>query len=151
MAAVCCTREIAQSFETGMEFFNTFGGNPVSCAVGLEVMSQVENGLMEHCLRVGTKMLEDLKGLMEKHQCIGDVRGLGLFIGIELVTDRKTKEPATSLAKQVCTELLKRKILISTDGPYNCVLKIKPPLVISSQDVDYLTSSLDAVLSNLIQ
>ena len=150
MSAVVTTREIASSFVTGMEYFNTFGGNPVSCAVGLAVLDVIEKeGLQQHALEVGNRLLGGLRELQTRHTLIGDVRGLGLFIGIELVRDRETLEPADTEASQVIDEMKARGFLLSTDGPLHNVLKIKPPMVLTAQDVDETLQALDEVLSEL--
>jgi 4-aminobutyrate aminotransferase-like enzyme/Ser/Thr protein kinase RdoA (MazF antagonist) len=149
LAAVVTTAEIAQAFHNGMEYFNTFGGNPVSCAVGLAVLGVIkEEQLQEHALRVGGHLKAGLTGLMAKHTLIGDVRGLGLFLGIELVRDRETLEPAAEEATAVVEQMKGRGILLSTDGPLHNVIKIKPPLVFTTADVDFLTAALDQVLPN---
>ncbi|XP_026677848.1 ethanolamine-phosphate phospho-lyase [Diaphorina citri] len=105
VAAVITTKEIAKSFqETGVEYFNTYGGNPVSCAVANAVMEVLETeNLREHALDVGNQLLEGLRSLMARYPLIGDVRGIGLFVGVELVTCRKQKTPATSEAQHVIT------------------------------------------------
>jgi 4-aminobutyrate aminotransferase-like enzyme/Ser/Thr protein kinase RdoA (MazF antagonist) len=150
MAAVITTKEIAASFDTGMEFFSTFGGNPVSCAVGLAVLDVVEQeDLQQHALEVGTRMLDGLHGLQEKHTLIGDVRGLGLFIGIELVRDREALKPASREASQIIDEMKERGFLLSTDGPFHNVLKVKPPMVLTEQDVNEMLEALDEVLGEL--
>jgi len=150
MAAVVTTAEIASSFVTGMEYFNTFGGNPVSCAVGLAVLDVIEHeGLQQHALEVGNRMRDGLRELQARHPLIGDVRGLGLFIGIELVRDRETLEPAGTEASRVIDEMKARGFLLSTDGPLHNVLKIKPPMVIQPHDVDEMLEALDEVLSAL--
>ena len=149
MAAVVTTKEIASSFVTGMEYFNTFGGNPVSCAVGLAVLDVIERqGLQQHALEVGTRLLDGLRGLQERHPLVGDVRGLGLFLGVELVRDHETLEPADTEASQVIDEMKARGFLLSTDGPLHNVLKIKPPMVLTEQDVDETLVALDEVLSS---
>jgi 4-aminobutyrate aminotransferase-like enzyme/Ser/Thr protein kinase RdoA (MazF antagonist) len=147
MAAVVTTAEIAASFDTGMEYFNTFGGNPVSCAVGLAVLDVIKmQGLQQHALEVGNRMLDGLRELQTRHRLIGDVRGLGLFIGVELVRDRETLEPAGTEASRVIDEMKARGFLLSTDGPLHNVLKIKPPMVLTEQDVDETLGALDEVL-----
>ena len=141
------TPEIARSFETGMEYFNTFGGNPVSCAIGLAVLDVIEEEkLQENALRAGTQLLAGLRGLMERHSLIGDVRGLGLFVGIELVLDRHTLAPAARQASYIANRMKERGILLSTDGPFHNVLKIKPPLVFTEANADHLVSTLDDIL-----
>jgi 4-aminobutyrate aminotransferase-like enzyme len=147
MGAVITTREIADSFETGMEFFSTFGGNPVSCAIGLAVLDVIhDEGLQRHAFEVGARFRDGLTALMDRHPIIGDVRGLGLFIGVELVRDRVTLEPATDEAADLVNHLRHRGILLSTDGPHANVLKIKPPVVISEDDVDMVVRVIDQEL-----
>ena len=147
LAAVATTKEIARSFENGMEYFNSFGGNPVSCQVGMAVLSTIEEeGLQQNALRVGAHLKDGLKSLMDKHTVIGDVRGLGLFLGVELVLDRNTREPAGELTTQLVDEMKKKGVLVGLDGPFHNVIKIKPPLVISIDDADYLVDQLDKAL-----
>ena len=136
MAAVFTTPEIAASFE-GMEFFSTFGGNPVSCAVGLAVLDVIEqDGLMQRATELGGRFMAGLRELQKRHPIIGDVRGRGLFLGIELVRDRETQDPATEETASIVDEMRDRNVLLSTDGPYHNVIKIKPPMVLSKEDVD---------------
>jgi len=147
LAAVVTTPEIAASFNNGMEYFNTFGGNPVSCAIGLAVLNVIaEEGLQENAQQVGTHLMDGMIELMEKHALIGDVRGLGLFIGIELVLDRQTLAPAPEQASYIANRMRERGILLSTDGPYQNVLKIKPPLVFTEENADFLVTTLDEIL-----
>jgi 4-aminobutyrate aminotransferase-like enzyme/Ser/Thr protein kinase RdoA (MazF antagonist) len=147
LGAVITTPEIAASFDNGMEFFSTFGGNTVSCAVGLAVLDVIqEEGLQEHAERVGQHLLAGLRGLMQSHPIIGDVRGLGLFQGVELVRDRGTLEPAASETSYVVNRLGERGILAGTEGPHQNVIKIRPPLPFSKSDADLLVRTLDAVL-----
>jgi 4-aminobutyrate aminotransferase-like enzyme/Ser/Thr protein kinase RdoA (MazF antagonist) len=150
MAAIITTAEIAASFDTGMEYFNTFGGNPVSCAIGLAVLDVIEqDGLQRHALEVGARMLDGLRELKERRPMIGDVRGLGLFIGVELVRNHETLEPADTEAERVIDEMKARGFLLSTDGPLHNVLKIKPPLILTELDVDETLEALDEVLGAL--
>ncbi|MCF8106268.1 MAG: aminotransferase class III-fold pyridoxal phosphate-dependent enzyme, partial [Desulfohalobiaceae bacterium] len=147
LAAVVTTPAIAESFANGMEYFNTFGGNPVSCAIGQAVLDVVsEEGLQEKARKTGLHLLSGLQGLAEEHPIIGHVRGLGLFQGVELVRDRETLEPATWEADYIVNRLKNHGILLSTDGPLDNVLKIKPPLVFDRDDADYLIRCLDKVL-----
>ena len=149
LGAVITTPEIASSFRNGMEYFNTFGGNPVSCAVGLAVLDVIrDEELQEHALEVGEYLKRGLRELQTSHSLIGDVRGQGLFIGVEFVRHRETLEPADSEAAQVVERMKERGILLSTDGPFHNVIKIKPPLVISRADADLLISILDSVLGS---
>jgi 4-aminobutyrate aminotransferase-like enzyme len=150
LAAVVTTPEIANSFNTGMEWFNTFGGNPVSCAVGLAVLDVIENEkLQENAFTVGNYLKDKLKKLMDKHHIIGDVRGLGLFIGVELVLNRETLEPAPKQTYYVVERMKEHGVLLSRDGPKKCpsTIKIKPPLVFTKENADFLVDTLDKVLA----
>jgi 4-aminobutyrate aminotransferase-like enzyme len=147
VGAVVTTPEVARSFETGMEWFSTFGGNPVSCAVGLAVLDVIEEeDLQRNALEVGAYLEESVTKLMAGHEAVGDVRGMGLFLGVELVADRDTKEPATELAGRVVAQARDRGVLLGTDGKWDNVLKIKPPMVFSRADADRLTEVLDDAL-----
>jgi len=146
LAAVVTSSKIAEAFANGMEYFNTFGGNPVSSAIGLAVLEAIEDeNLQANALEVGNYFLSKLNLLKSKYRLIGDVRGRGLFIGIELV--KENKEPATAAANKIVNEMRERSILLSTDGPYNNVIKIKPPLVFNKRDVDNVVDNLDKLLS----
>ena len=148
IGAVVTTKEIADSFTTGMEFFSTTGGNTVSCAVGMAVLDEIEeNELQANAKVVGDYLLKGLKKLMKTHRIIGDVRGWGLFIGVELVRNRQTLEPATEETEYVVERLRELGLLISLDGPLQNVLKIKPPLVFTKENADSLLRSLDSVLN----
>jgi len=147
LGAVVTTHEIAASFDNGMEFFSTFGGSTVSCAVGLAVLDVVQQErLQDHARVVGDSLLARLKMLGETHAVVGDVRGAGLFIGVELVKDRHTLEPAPTEASDTVNRLRDRGILIGTDGPFENVLKIRPPLPFTLEDADFLVRELDAAL-----
>lgn len=149
MAAVVTTREVAESFDNGMEFFSTFGGNPVSCAVGLAVLDVIEaENLQRHALELGAHFLAGLRDLQGRHELIGAVRGLGLFLGVELVLDRNTLEPAADAATVMVDRMKQRGILLQTDGPLHNVLKIKPPMVLDRADVDRTLDVLDTELHN---
>ena len=148
LAAVITTQEIADSFNNGMEFFSTFGGNPVACSAGLAVLDVLEEEhLQERALRVGTHLIAGLKALQKRHALIGDVRGSGLFLGVDLVQDSSTREPATAQASYVVNRLRERGILAGTDGPHHNVLKLRPPLVFSEADADLFVAALDAILA----
>ena len=130
-----------------MEYFNTFGGNPVSCAVGLAVLDVLEEeGLQANALEVGDYLKAGLEALKSKHPIIGDVRGLGLFIGVELVLDRETLAPAPEQAAYIIERMKERGILLSTEGPLHNVIKIKPPIVFSKSNADALVRTLDMIL-----
>ncbi len=150
LGVVVTTRAIADAFANGMEYFNTFGGNPVSCAIGLAVLDVVrDERLQERALQVGSHLLGRLRQLKARHPLVGDVRGLGLFLGVELVRDRQSLEPAGPEAGLVANRMRDRGVLISTDGPFHNVLKIKPPMVFSTADADLLADTLDAVLGEV--
>ena len=140
-------RRTLPRFANGMEDFNTFGGNPVSCAVGLAVLDVMrDEKLQERALTVGGHLSRGLESLMARFPIIGDVRGLGLFLGIELVRDRVTLEPAAAQAGYVVNRMRDRGILVSTDGPLRNVIKIKPPLPFSRENADRLVDTLAAIL-----
>lgn len=148
LAAVVTTPEIVASFDNGMEFFSSTGGNPVSCAVGMAVLDVLEDEkLQENALKVGNYLMKRLQHLQKKHPLIGDIRGSGLFIGIELVSDRVTQAPATKEATYIIERMKDLGILVSTDGPFANVIKIKPPLVFTKENADFLVQVLDRVLS----
>jgi 4-aminobutyrate aminotransferase-like enzyme len=150
IGAVVTTPEIAASFDNGMEFFSTFGGNPVSCAIGLAVLDEVsEKNLQGHALAVGELLLKRLNELMVSHELIGDVRGSGLFIGAELVRDRTTLEPATEEANIIVNAMRERQILFGTDGQFHNVLKIRPPMPFDESDADRLCETLASVFSEM--
>lgn len=147
LAGIVTTAEIAHSFDNGMEFFSTFGGNPVSCVVGEAVLDVIESEkLQENALVTGTFLKQSLEKLKGKHPIIGDVRGRGLFLGIELVRDHQTLEPADQEASYIADRMRDLGILISTDGPLHNVLKIKPPLVFDQANAVRLVETLDSVL-----
>jgi 4-aminobutyrate aminotransferase-like enzyme len=144
IGAVITTPEIAASFDNGMEFFSTFGGSTVSCAIGLAVLQVVqEERLQTHALAVGEQLLNGLRDLQKSHDLIGDVRGSGFFLGVELMKDDK---PATTEANGVVNTLRDNGILIGADGPSHNVLKIRPPMPFSMSDADRFLTALQKVL-----
>jgi 4-aminobutyrate aminotransferase-like enzyme len=150
LGAVVTTPEIAASFDNGMEFFSTFGGSTVSCAVGLAVLDVVrDERLQAHAREVGDHLLGQLRSLLDCSALVGDVRGSGLFIGVELVRDRETLEPAAAEASDIVNRLREDGILIGTDGPYHNVLKIRPPMPFTTDDADALVSALDTALETV--
>lgn len=150
LAAVVVSREIADSFNNGMEYFNTFGGNPVSMVTGLSVLRVIEEERMQqHALETGNYLMSGLKKLMNKYPIIADVRGHGLFIGAELVKDRNTREPAVPEIDTIVERIKNKGYLLSTDGPLHNVLKIKPPMPFNKQNADELLQLLDEVLATL--
>ncbi|MFC1483734.1 aminotransferase class III-fold pyridoxal phosphate-dependent enzyme [Candidatus Neomarinimicrobiota bacterium] len=150
IGAVITTAEIAASFANGMEFFNTYGGNPVSCSVGMAVLDVIEQEeLQKRALEVGGYLTEGFQTLGERHPLIGDIRGLGLFMGVELVLDRDNLTPATRETHQLIERVKEDGILLSAEGPFHNVLKIKPPLQFDITDADLLLGAIDRALGNL--
>jgi 4-aminobutyrate aminotransferase and related aminotransferases len=151
IGAVVTTRAIADAFDNGMEYFSTFGGNNVSCAIGIAVLDVIrDEGLQQHAHDVGQRLLEQLRSLADRHPLVGDVRGSGLFLGVELVRDRETLEPAAAEASYVANRMRERGILLGTDGPYHNIVKIRPPMAFGMADGEQLIESLDQVLGELI-
>lgn len=148
MGAVVTTPDIAASFANGLEYFNTFGGNPVSCAAGLAVLDVLhDQALLPNAKKQGQAILAGLHDLMHRHEVIGDVRGRGLFIGVELVTDRTSKAPATRVAADVVNRCRDLGVLLGTDGPHDNVLKIRPPMTVDGAHVQLLLHTLGAALA----
>ncbi len=130
-------------------YFNTFGGNPVSAAVGLAVLEVIQReGLQENARTVGDHLRRALRELMTRRELVGDVRGAGLFVGVELVRDRTTKHPATAETARIVNALREKRVLISAAGPYANILKIRPPLVFSKDNADHFVAVLDEVLAD---
>ncbi|WP_445656909.1 aspartate aminotransferase family protein [Achromobacter sp. NCFB-sbj8-Ac1-l] len=150
VAGVAARPQVLEAFGRNGRYFNTFGGNPVSAAAGLAVLRTVqEEALMQNAERVGHYLRERLQGLAARHDLIGDVRGAGLFIGVELVRDRRTREPATQAAARVVNGLRDRQILTGSAGEHANTLKIRPPLPFSTADADVLVAALDETLAAL--
>jgi len=150
LGAVVCTPQVAHSFLTGMEYFNTFGGNAVSAAVGLAVLDVVaDERLQARAARVGGRLRAGLAALAQRHALVGDVRGHGLFLGVELVTDRQTRTAAAAAAGAVVEGVKRRGVLLSSDGPEHNVLKIKPPMVLDEGRVDDVVRALDEALTEV--
>ncbi|BFM45193.1 aminotransferase class III-fold pyridoxal phosphate-dependent enzyme [Flavobacterium sp. CFS9] len=150
LAAVIVTEEIADAFNNGLEYFNTFGGNPVSMTTGLAVLDVIQDEEMQqHALETGNHLMDGLRRLMAKYPIISDVRGHGLFIGAEMVKDRTTMEPAVPEIDFVVEKMKAQGYLLSTDGPLHNVLKIKPPMTFNKQNADEMVRLLDIALSEL--
>lgn len=150
LGAVIVTEEIANAFNNGLEYFNTFGGNPVSMATGIAVLDVIQTEEMQdHAKETGNHLMNGLKNLMKKFSMISDVRGHGLFIGAELVKDRITKTPAVPEIDMIVEAMKERGFLLSTDGPWHNVLKIKPPMTFSKKNADDLCSHLEMVMTEL--
>jgi alanine-glyoxylate transaminase/(R)-3-amino-2-methylpropionate-pyruvate transaminase len=147
LAAVVTTPEISEAF-TQKIHFNTFAGNPVSCAAGKAVLETIERKkIQQNCCSVGESLLQGLKSLQEKHESIGDVRGSGLMIGVDLVKNRDTKEPHPQLASDIHEHCKDLGLLIGKGGLYRNVLRIKPPLCITEADVNFIVKILDFSLN----
>lgn len=147
LAAVITTAEVARAFHNGMEYFNTYGGNPVSCAIGAAVLDVLEDeGLQQNARKVGDYLLERFREMQTKHPLIGEARGAGLYLGIELVLDPETKKAAPEHAAYVVERMKEKGILISTDGPLHNVLKIKPPMVFHENNARQLCQALSEIL-----
>ena len=147
LAAVVARREIAASFANGMEYFSTFGGNQVSCAIGLAVLDVLrDEDLQTKARRTGDRMLAALRPFVDRHELVGDVRGSGLFLGVELVRDRVSLEPAGAEASYVSDRMREEGILLGTDGPHHNVVKIRPPMPFDGENADCLVETLDRIL-----
>lgn len=154
VSVVVTTPEVAASFyNAGGGYFNTFGGNPVSCAIALAVINVIEReNLMQNACVVGDYLLKLCHQLQLKHSIIGDIRGKGLFIGLELVKDRGSREPATEEAQTIIDRLKNEfYIIITTDGPHENILKLKPPMVFTKDNAEYFITCLDTILSSFSQ
>ena len=147
MGAVVTTRAIAESFDNGMEFFSTFGGSTAACAAGLATLrTTIGEGLQAHALEVGAHLLAGLRGLQSANELIGDVRGSGLFIGVELVRDRIALTPATEEAAGIVSRMRELGVLAGTDGPHHNVIKIRGPMPLTASDADLLVAALAQAL-----
>ncbi|MFQ5983756.1 MAG: aspartate aminotransferase family protein, partial [Woeseiaceae bacterium] len=150
ISGVVARGDLMDKFRRSEMYFNTYGGNPVSCAVGLAVLDVIdEEGLVENAANVGEYVLTGFEALQAKHDIIGDVRGKGLFFGMDLVTDRQAKTPATAEAKHVVNQMRHKGILMSKIGEHDNVLKLRPPLCFSKDNADLLMTTLDEVLAAL--
>ncbi len=151
LGAVVTTAEIAAAFDNGMEYFNTFGGNPVSCAIGREVLSVIQDDALQlNAQHTGAYWVERLRTLSLRFPIIGQVRGAGLFLGIELIRDRDTLAPAGWEASYIAERMKANGILVSTEGPHHNVLKLKPPIIFQRQHVDRFVDVLEMVLGDTV-
>jgi 4-aminobutyrate aminotransferase-like enzyme/Ser/Thr protein kinase RdoA (MazF antagonist) len=150
MGLVVTTREIADRFEQTTDFFSTTGGNPVACAAAMAMLEIIEDeSLMENARRIGTEIVSGIQALSSRFPIIGDVRGSGLFIGVELVKDRQTLEPASYETQRVMNTLRNNGVLVGMDGIYGNVLKIRPPMIFSTHHVETLLYQLENALSTI--
>ncbi len=147
IAATIARSDLVDEFSTHSRYFNTFGGNPVSCAAGLAVLDVIEQeDLQNNALKVGQYLTDGLTHLAQKHNAIGDIRGSGFFKAVELVTDREARTPAKDLAATVVNALRSRGILIGSIGPHDNILKLRPPMVFGREHADFFLGVLDDVL-----
>jgi len=150
MGGVATRPELMDAFTAEMKYFNTFGGNPVAAAAGLAVLDVIrDEGLMENARVVGAYLMDGLRQIGNRHVQIGDVRGSGLFVGLELVRDREFREPAPEIASRMINGLRDHGILIGAAGPYGSTLKIRPPLCFTRENADMVVSACDAVLGDV--
>jgi len=149
LAAVVTTPKIAQALATRIHF-NTFGGNPVVCAQGRAVLQVIEReGLQANSLKVGSQLKAGFEKLAAKHELIGDIRGLGLMLGIELVKDRATKEPAKEECAAVFEACKDLGLLIGKGGLHGNTLRIKPPMIFTPSDAEFMLAVLDEALGSV--
>ncbi|MEZ0055095.1 4-aminobutyrate aminotransferase-like enzyme [Bradyrhizobium elkanii] len=147
MGGVAMRAALLDGFAAEVKYFNTFGGNPVAAAAGLAVLDVIEDeGLMQNAGEVGRHLMDGLREIGNRHMTIGDVRGAGLFIGLELVRDRDSKEPAPELASLLINRLRRRGILIGAAGPFGSTLKIRPPLCFGKDHADMFITACDEEL-----
>ena len=150
LAVTVARRELVEQFASESGYFNTFGGNPVSAAAGLAVLDVLEDeDLQANALSVGAHLRGGLEALAKRHEIIGDVRGHGLFLGVDLVSDREARTPATAAASRIVNRLRERGVLTSTIGPGDNVLKLRPPLPLTIRDADFCLERLDETLAGL--
>ena len=148
VAGIVIDADVAARFGHDQRYFNTFGGNTVAVAAARAVLDVIrDEELQANAAKVGAVLRSGLEELATRHEVIGDVRGAGLYVGVELVTDRETREPDAMATAAVVNGMRERRVLISTTGPMSNVLKIRPPLVFSASDADRLLTELDATLS----
>jgi len=149
IGVVITTEEIAKSFDNGIEFFSTFGGSDLSCLIANEVLKIVDDeNLKSNAKKMGDILINELNKLKFKFPIIGDVRGLGLFLGVEIINNIETKEPGTQKADYICNRLREKNILIGLEGPSENVIKIRPPLCLNKEDVFTFIRAFSEVLSD---
>jgi 4-aminobutyrate aminotransferase-like enzyme len=147
MGGVALRAPLLDCFAAEVKYFNTFGGNPVAAAAGLAVLDVInDEGLLQNAREVGCHLMDGLREIGNRHIQIGDVRGAGLFIGLELVTDRDSKEPAPELAIMLINRLRQRGFLIGAAGPFGSTLKIRPPLCFGTNHADMFITACDEEL-----
>jgi 4-aminobutyrate aminotransferase-like enzyme len=150
VSAVVRRADVVGALQQHAHYLNTFAGNPVACSAAMAVLDVIDDeDLQNNALEVGNYIKDGLKELAKRHLLIGDLRGSGLFIGIDLVEDRDSRKPATQKAQRAVNLLKDKGVLIGSTGPFDNVLKIRPPIVFSRDNADHLLSRIDEVLSLL--
>ncbi|PKQ31263.1 MAG: 4-aminobutyrate aminotransferase [Actinobacteria bacterium HGW-Actinobacteria-2] len=150
LGAVITTRAIAEAYRTGGYFFSSTGGSPVSATVGVTVLDIIRTeDLQENARVVGARLKAGLEALAERHACIGTVHGVGLYLGLELVADRDARTPDAALTRDLCERLRQLGVIMQPTGDHGNVLKIKPPLVVTADDVDFFVAMVDRALGEL--
>ena len=148
LSGIVTRADVVSEFAAAGRYFNTFGGNPVSCAAGLAVLDVIEQeNLQENAREVGQYLVDGLWQLADRHEIIGDIRGTGFFLGLELVEDRRSKTPATALTKRVVNDLRDRGLLTGSIGPDANILKLRCPMVFSHGNADYALEIIDDSLA----
>lgn len=147
VGAVICTREVADAFDRSAPFFSSTGGGPVSCRVGLAVLDALEaEGLQENARRVGGRLKAGLERLGATHDVIGAVHGRGLYLGVDVVSDRASKEPAPAIAARICERMRELGVIVQPTGDAANVLKVKPPLCLDADAADRIVAALARTL-----
>jgi 4-aminobutyrate aminotransferase-like enzyme len=148
IGAVVTSKEIADTYRTQGYFFSSAGGSPASCVVGLTVLDIIaDEQLQANALGVGEHLKARLQELAGRHRMVGTVHGSGLYLGVELVRDRETLEPATEETQAICNRMLDYGVIIQPTGDRMCILKVKPPLCIDVAAADFFVETLDRVLT----
>jgi 4-aminobutyrate aminotransferase-like enzyme len=145
---VITSREVAERFSSQGYFFSSTGGSPLSCAIGITVLDALrDEGLQENAVRVGRHLKSGLQALQQRHPLIGTVHGIGLYLGVEMVRDVETLEPATEETAAICDRMLELGVIIQPTGDHQNILKTKPPLCIDIEGADFYVDTLDRVLT----
>jgi len=148
VAGILATADVLQEFGQRSRYFNTFAGNTVSCAAALAVLKTIEHeGLIPHAREVGGVLLDGIRALAERHEAIGDVRGAGMFVGVELVSDRTQRTPDRALTSEVVNRMRQKGVLLSACAMGHNVLKIRPPLVLTAEQAGMVIDALDESLT----
>jgi 4-aminobutyrate aminotransferase-like enzyme len=148
LGAVITSRAVAEGFASQGYFFSSTGGSPLSCAIGMTVLDVLaEEGLQDNARRVGAHLKARLEGLRDRHPLIGTVHGVGLYLGVEMIRDAATLEPATAETAAICERMLDLGVIIQPTGDHQNILKTKPPLCIDVEGADFYVDALDRVLT----